>query len=298
MKIYCLKYIVLLLARLRRVSHQFSPADRKRHRIRTCLKAKLFEDIWHRSVRQLGASARELHGGFARINLGDRVTYVHESSVCLDSHLVLRMAGNKVLVYKMLEESGHILPPKYRSFSVRDIEPALLFFRNVCQRVVVKPAAGTGGGAGVTSNISTQNVLIKAIIQAGSLRNDLLVEEQIPGISYRLLYLGGELIDVIERKPPTVTGNGTDSIFELVKMENELRVNARGLRGTSLIDVDLEMNNCLRTQGITLRDTPALNQSVRLKNVVNQNNATENKRVFDSIHPTFRKLGRKVAEML
>lgn len=241
---------------------------------------------------------QEIYGGYSRITLNDRVTYVRESSVCLDNHLALRMAGNKVLIYKILEESQIIKPPRYCAFSIDNVWPAISFFRESGNAVVVKPAAGTGAGVGVISNISTQNVLMKAIIQAGSFCNDMLIEEQITGRSYRLLYLGGGLIDAVERQPPVVVGNGKDSILKLVQIENELRLKAKGWRAMGPIDVDLEMMNCLNIQGKTLRTVPASKQSVKLKNVVNQNNAMENKRVFESVHPTFRELGENVAKLL
>ena len=84
----------------------------------------------------------------------------------------------------------------------------------------------------------------------------------------------------------------------LVNIENELRAESKGSRATSLIDADLEMRNCLELQGLTLRTVPASGQTIRLKNVVNQNNAMTNVRVVDAVHPTFRDLGGKVADLL
>jgi len=287
-----------LLARANRVRRQLLPTKRHAESVKQILQSNLYDRIWNHAVQSLGGSIRRLHGGFCEIIVNNHKTYVRGAGVCLDNHLALRMAGNKVLVYKLLEESGLTTPPKYCAFSISDVAPAFAFFRDSCDRAVVKPAAGTGAGAGVISNIATERVLAKAIIQAGSYCNDLLIDEHICGKSYRLLYLGGELIDAIERQPPIVVGNGKDNILRLVRIENELRAEAEGSRATSLIDVDLEMHNCLELQGQTLQAIPASGQAVRLKNVVNQNNAMTNVRVFDSVHPAFRELGGKVAKLL
>lgn len=291
-------FFIPLAARSWRLFRRVSPASRNRYQTFRQIKEELFEEIWLCAVRKLEGSIEKVYGGFHRIRLDDRVTYIRESSVFLDSHLALNMAGNKVLIYKILGQSNLITPPKYCPFSVDDSSSAFDFFDDFRGDVVVKPASSTGAGAGVITNIATHNVLTKAIIQAGSFCNDMLIEEQVPGRSYRLLYLGGELIDAIERQPPIVVGNGTDNILRLVRMENDLRIQARGSRATGPIDIDLEMSNCLRRQGKTLRTIPALNETVRLKNVVNQNNALTNLRVFDSVHATFRDLGGKVADLL
>ena len=43
------------------------------------------------------------------------------------------------------------------------------------------------------------------------------------GSDYRILTLKGKILDIVERVPASVTGNGTNSTYELVKAENKRR---------------------------------------------------------------------------
>ena len=67
---------------------------------------------------------------------------------------------------------------------------------------VVKPATGTGGGAGVATGIRTRWQLARAAAAAAVYSDELLIERQVEGDNYRLLYLDGELLDAYVREAP------------------------------------------------------------------------------------------------
>ena len=73
---------------------------------------------------------------------------------------------------------------------------------------VVKPARGTGGGDGVTTDVRGRRDLRRAALHASLFCSDLVVEEQVPGDVYRLLYLKGCFLDAVRRRPPIVVGDG------------------------------------------------------------------------------------------
>ena len=56
---------------------------------------------------------------------------------------------------------------------------------------------------------------------------DLIVEEQIEGQSWRLLFIDGRFLDAVRRDPPRITGDGRHSIAALVAAENAARLTGR-----------------------------------------------------------------------
>ena len=84
-----------------------------------------------------------------------------------------------------------------------------------------KPAGGTGGGIGDTAGVRTDLQLRRAVLLAARKAQRVLVEALVPGDVHRLLFLDGELLDVIRREPPHVVGDGTASIRDLIAREND-----------------------------------------------------------------------------
>src|SRR3982750_4509906 len=93
---------------------------------------------------------------------------------------------------------------------------------------VVKAASGTGGGEGTTAGVDTPARLMRARLQAGPFGGRLLIERQVPGPVPRLLFLDGELIDVIRHVPPRLEGDGRATVQELLDAENRRRLRAAG----------------------------------------------------------------------
>ena len=116
--------------------------------------------------------------------------------------------------------------PDHRELNVSDFDSALGFMRGSGSSCVVKPANGTSGGAGVTGCVTDAVGLGRARLSAARFDDTLLIERQIPGDMYRLLYLDGKLIDVVRRRSPRVTGDGRSSIMELIIAENRRRLEA------------------------------------------------------------------------
>lgn len=289
---------LILCSRVLKLKRLISRRSRKDLQIRAAMMNKLYEKFWPRVVAKNNGSLVHLRNGICRISIGDAKTFVRGSHVQLDDHLTLELAGDKPLVYQLLREIGLRCLPHYCVYSIQDVKAAVDFLGASTGPVVVKPAYGTGAGAGVFSNISTKTQLFRATAIAASFCKELIVEDQYKGRSYRLLFLDGAMIDAIERSPPTVTGDGKSTISKLIEDENKTRRQAAGMRSTSLLVRDDEMRRCLRSQGLTLRSNLEKGETVVLKNVINQNNALENRRVFDDVHKSFVELGEQVVRQL
>lgn len=125
------------------------------------------------------------------------------------------VANQKPLAMRLAAEAG--LPvPAWRSAT--DNPAAFLAEHG---RVVVKPCDGTGG-AGVTVDITDPAQLPPAIDRAiaAALSRRALVQRHVTGADLRVLTIGDRFVAAVERRPATVTGDGTHSIRTLIDHEN------------------------------------------------------------------------------
>jgi cyanophycin synthetase len=238
-------------------------------------RSAFYERIWNEAAKEIGASCDKIGVGIHEISIGGRRTKVYETSTEIDDPVTLRLAGNKAAVLSLLRREG-IPVPKFTECDIYDIECAKRFIRDIGKKCVVKPAQGTGAGAGVTAGVEDTWDLLKAAALAGTFGRKILIEELIRGDMYRLLYLHGELLDAVLRTPPTVIGDGRSSIRALVDQENALRLERGSERAQCPLKMDSDMTNCLREQNLSLASVPGNREVVRLKTVVNENRGWEN----------------------
>jgi cyanophycin synthetase len=241
-------------------------------------RAAFYENAWREAAGRLGAAVAPLGDDILQIDRGGWRTRVCQNYSALDDAVTLKVAGNKPLVYDLLARRG--LPiPRHLAFALKDVRRAAAFLEGVGADCVVKPANGTGGGEGITTGVRTRPQLARAVVAAAAVtygRGDLVIEEQVDGDNYRLLYLDGQLIDAVFRGPPTVTGDGRSRIAALVRRANAERL-ARGYGlAQVLLSMDLDMKRTLARQGLTLASVPAAGAEVVLKTVINENCGADN----------------------
>jgi cyanophycin synthetase len=166
---------------------------------------------------------------------------------------------------------------------------------------VVKPADGTAGGHGVTTGISSTSALHAASWNAAGLHaanSNLLVEEQLTGASFRLLYLDGEFIDAVRRDSPVVVGDGKSTIRQLVNAENTTRRTSRPISALSPLTIDQESRNTLAAQGKSPGSVPAAGETVRVKLAVNENASAQNHVVRNEVHEEIVRAGSQLVREL
>jgi D-alanine-D-alanine ligase-like ATP-grasp enzyme len=240
-----------------------------------------YREIWLDAAREIGAEATELGDGFIDVRRGDESTLVWNSWVPLDDAVTLRFADHKLLARPRLDAAG--LPvPEHALFEPSDPSPAFAFLEARSGPCVVKPA-DSAGGSGATSGVRTPRALRRASLRAARISAKIVIEAQIPGDLYRLLFLEGELVDAVRRLPPRVTGDGRATIAELVAAENQWRVRAGTAERTGLLRLDLDSVLTLEHVGLGVRSVPAAGERLAVKSVVNQNSAEDNASVRDEV---------------
>lgn len=244
-------------------------------------RAAVYRSIWTEASGVIDADVAEIAPGTFELRSGSRRTVVTDHSLRLDPPEALARALDKPAVARALRANG--LPtPDQVAFRFGDHGTPEGFLVAADGPCVVKPAHGRTG-SGVTTNVRTPDDLLRAVIRAGADSDELLIERQLDGLVYRLLFLDGRLLDVLERRAPRVIGDGRSSVASLIEAENERRLQASGWAGLSLVKVDLDCQLTLASSGLDLRSVPAAGTVVEVKTATNQNGAVDNRSVLGAI---------------
>jgi D-alanine-D-alanine ligase-like ATP-grasp enzyme len=253
-----------------------------------------YRKVWQEAAEAVGASLRPLDASLLEIRCGDLVVRVRDNLTSLDDPVTVLVAGDKPLVYRLFAERG-IPVPKHLLCSSRDLVSAWRFVQTTSRPCVVKPARSSAGGTGITTGIRGRGRLATAMARAGAYCDDLVIEHQLDGGVYRLLYFDGVLLDAVLRRPPTVRGDGRSSVAQLIEAENQDRARGGIEASQSLIKIDWELRHTMRDQGYGLHSIPAMGAMVRVKNVVNDNRRDDNESAVECLCPSIIETGAEAA---
>jgi D-alanine-D-alanine ligase-like ATP-grasp enzyme len=235
-----------------------------------------YRRVWEAAAERAGATVVPLQDGFLQAKKGARQAWLWRQETDLDGVTTLRLAADKPAVHRLLAEAG-VKVPRHETFDAAEPGRVLRFLEEH-GRCAVKPARGTARGSGVTTGVRTANDLDRAVLAAARWDRQVLIEPQFDGPVLRLLFLDGELLDAVARHQPTLTGDGTRAVRELVLAENARRAREEAHLGTSALTVDLDMALALKAQRLDLAAKPAAGRGVVVKGVCNENAAADNSR--------------------
>lgn len=237
-------------------------------------RSRFYADLWHDAASQLGARVETLGSQVLEIRLGQDCTRVQQNTTAIDQAITVVVAQNKPLVHRLLAQRK-LRTPDYCEFTLNDMGKAAAFVERSAGKCVVKPANGDSG-RGVTTGVSGSFDLACAAASAAVYGSNLMVEEQVQGEVYRLLYFDGKLMDAVLRNPPTVIADAKSTVRELIRRENEFRLNVGPKVAHSLIVLDRDVRSTLANQDLTLSSVPRAGTAVTLKTVINDNSQHDN----------------------
>jgi D-alanine-D-alanine ligase-like ATP-grasp enzyme len=262
-----------------------------------CNRAEYYARVWEDAAAQTGSTIELLGNGIFKITNNGHSVLVFEQYTPFTDFVGYQLVVNKAIIYKLLTKIN-VPIPRYIHFKKLDVSAAKSFMSEVDCPLVIKPAYGTGAGAGVTTNVTGVRRLYQALAWSRAFCPETVIEEQIKGDNYRLLFLDGELLDCIVRRPPTVIGDGVSSIRRLIRQENKKRIEPGSLLAQSLIYIDLDTKNTLAAQGMNLSTTPVNGQVIKVKDVINCNRAEENESPPQRPAKSLISLGQKISETI
>lgn len=212
------------------------------------------------------------------------------------SHHGVRIAKDKLWASEMLRAAGLPAP---QSLVVARVSDAVRAAARLGYPVVLKPNLGNKG-RDVFVNIEGESQLKELIASVFGDRfgGEWLIEQYVAGNEHRVLVIDGQVVGVNRRIPPSVMGNGSATLRELI---DELNADpARSDRpGTALKPVvpGAQLVETIGRQGLDLDSVPEAGRLVALYSVSNVSLGGSTLDVTDRIHADNARVACMAAEV-
>src|SRR5699024_5432411 len=178
----------------------------------------------------------------------------------------IRICSNKGLTNKYLEQAN-VSVPKGKFFTEGETDEELIAYSNqLGYPLVLKPVVGEGG-AGVITNICSEEEMKKHINHLRNVlgKKSVIIEQFFVGVDFRVNILNGEVIGAFHRRTLNVVGDGIHSVQELLQLKNKDRKISPFLARKS-IKMDQPMKQLLKKKGLTPKYIPSSGEKVYLRN--------------------------------
>lgn len=150
-----------------------------------------------------------------------------------DSCFGAALASDKARCNEILKQLGLPVPKEVRLPHNATSELVVAAAQKIGFPCVIKPQDGERG-RGVTANIKNISELRIALEKAKqTTKRNILLQEHVAGSDHRLNVTNGHLAFAVRRSAPRITGNGRDSVEQLIIKENLIRKQLRKEDGTS-----------------------------------------------------------------
>src|SRR5215472_8101151 len=247
------------------------------------------------AARRRGIPVRRV-GGLSMLRLGYGCYRRLASAATTEqtSALGVDIAGDKVLAKQFMARAGIPVPDGIVAQSAKDAVDALDWLG---APVVVKPRNGNHGKC-VTVGIRTAAQAEQAYNRAaaGSGSGAVIVETYIPGNDYRVLVVDGKVIAAAQLLPPSVIGDGSSTIGQLIELVNTDPRRGHGhSRVLTRILVDDVTVAHLAATGLDPASVPAAGQQVSLRKNGNLSTGGTSKDVTGLVHDDVAELCRRSA---
>lgn len=226
-----------------------------------------------------GARSRLMKSSLTDATASIGVSYAHDKAV---SAQVMRAAGLPVPLHRL----------------VPDAEQAVAAANDIGYPVVVKPT-NCEQGKGVFTHLRDAEAVRQAYQQALLFSTSILVEKHLAGRDYRLVVFQGELVWAVERVPGGVTGDGQQTVAQLIELTNQNPLRGQGTAAVlKRLHLDDEALQWLERQQLGAQSVPAAGRFVRLRGAANQAAGGVPVAVLPQVHPDNRLLAERAAAAL
>ncbi len=165
-------------------------------------------------------------------------------------------------------------------------------FDQIYKPVIVKPRAGSRGRH-TSIFVKDLKQLQVAYNLAKQLCAWVIVEEQVMGPVYRATVINYELCGVLRGDPPSVVGNGEQTIFELAEQKNNT-----ALPQVKPMVLDSSVEKFLNLQQLSLTTILPCGQQVNLSEKVGVNYGGSSAEEYDICHPATKALFETASKVL
>jgi GNAT-family acetyltransferase (TIGR03103 family) len=229
--------------------------------------------------------------GYFELSFGGRSIVCRESLSELTTAIAMSRCDNKTTTHRVLREAGLRVPAQIK---VDDKQQALAFLEKY-RSVVVKPARGEQG-AGISVDVRDADALDKAIDEARTLCDTVIMEEFVSGDDLRIVVIGEEVVAAAVRKPAQIIGNSHDSVSTLIEKQSQRRAAVTG--GESRIPLDRETERCIHEAGYSLDSILPEGERLVVRKTANLHTGGTIHDVTSRLHPALRKAATDAARAI
>lgn len=207
-------------------------------------------------------------GKFFSLTSPEKTHYFFRSRGDKVQNKTVRLCQNKENTKTILQE-GNIPVPQGEQFNISEENEILKFAEKIGYPLVIKPVSGSMG-RGVFINLTNETELMDILTHY---KNNLpykkiIVEKHYQGKEYRIYVVGDKAVSVINRIPANITGDGINTIKELISLKNKQRKQNPYLAAKP-IKIDYEINQMLTKQNLNENSILEKNKKIFLRELSN-----------------------------
>lgn len=196
--------------------------------------------------------------------------------------IAVDIACNKEETKRLLQDAAI---PVAKGVTISDPEGVRDAVRHVGFPLVFKPLDGNHG-KGATINVQTIEEAVAAFEYAQKYSRRVIIERFITGYDFRILVIDHKMVAAALRVPAHITGNGTNTVQELIDMENQDPRRGYGHENVlTEITVDRDTLDLLAKKNYTLDTVVPDCEIVYLKSTANLSTGGTSIDVTDLVHP-------------
>jgi len=236
---------------------------------------------------------------FIRLKRDQNIQYVRQATkTSLDNYASILAMENKVITKQILEEHGIKVPKGLDYTDKISAKAGFQYFKG--RAVVVKPRL-TNFGLGITilKTNSDKSIFERAVDIAFDFDSSILIEEFIEGKEFRIFVMADEVVGILHRVPANVTGDGRQTIRELVTEKNKDPLRGKGyhtpLEKIQMGEAELMF---LQAQDKDFESIPGNDETVFLRENSNISTGGDSIDFTDDIPESYKQIAVKATQAL
>lgn len=260
---------------------------------------------WTESSRSLTREAKNLwyqveildkNANFFAVKTPKKYIFFKASDFWGNSSLAFKICNDKMLTHIFLERYGFPVA-QTQEISREDFDTQKI--QDFRFPVVVKPVDEWHGN-GVKMNIESNEELLATLTTSFQVYPRLLIQSQVSGDDYRILVVKWEIVVAYKRTRPTITGDGKETILELIKKENhDNPLRSKGYSGIlTHIKIDEEMEQYIKKQNYDFDTILDVGKTITVRSNGNVGTGGNMEDATQKIHPEIQKVALAITEKL
>ena len=210
-------------------------------------------------------------------------------------NIAVETADDKHLTNRVLADAGVPVP---RTIMTGELAEVLAFQQELGGAIVIKPCRGHLGW-GVSVKLREADEIGRAFEWARQYDEKVLAQAYVPGDTFRLLLIDYRMAAAARLTPPSITGDGVQSVQQLIDDLN--REPGRGIgdkSSQSVVEADEITLKLLSDRGLELASVPLAGERIPLKVSGNLRLGGSAADVTDQVHPMNRFLAERAVRVL